>query len=101
MDKVLPKSPSMNPELQMWEEPDDKPAEVLGFSWRSEPDGKWVKVKSVVDSGASVPVAPPRRVYSGVMFEFAQCILFKVHSKVQGGNTPPTAHRAPSLRCAR
>ena len=26
------------------------------------------------------------RVYSGVMFEFARCILFKVHSKVQGGN---------------
>ena len=43
----------------IWEEPEDKPAEVLGFSWRSEPDGKWVKVKSVVDSGASVPVAPP------------------------------------------
>ena len=41
----------------------DKPAEILGFSWRSEPeiyqDNKWVKVNSVVDSGASTGVAPP------------------------------------------
>ena len=36
---------------------------VLGFSWRSEPEEwnnrKWVKVDSVMDSGASAPVAPP------------------------------------------
>ena len=40
---------------------DDKP--LLGFSWKSEPEmwnaGKWIKVDSVVDSGASAPVAPP------------------------------------------
>ena len=49
--------------VHLWEEEEDKPAEVLGFSWRSEPETyenrKWVKVKSVVDSGASAPVAPP------------------------------------------
>ena len=46
-----------------YEDEEDKPAEILGFSWRSEPevwaDKKWVKVESVVDSGASSPVAPP------------------------------------------
>jgi hypothetical protein len=35
----------------------------LGSSWRSEPQTwdqkRWVKVSSVVDSGASAPVAPP------------------------------------------
>ena len=40
---------------------DDKP--LLGFSWKSEPKmwnaGKWIKVDSVVDSGASAPVASP------------------------------------------
>ena len=49
--------------LNLWEDEEDKPAEVLGFSWRSEPetygDEKWVKVKTVIDSGASAPVAPP------------------------------------------
>ena len=46
-----------------FEEEEDKPAEILGFSWRSEPvvydNKRWVKVESVVDSGASAPVAPP------------------------------------------
>ena len=46
-----------------FEDDEDKPAELLGFSWRSGPelyDNKsWVKVESVVDSGASAPVAPP------------------------------------------
>lgn len=36
---------------------------ALGYSWRSEPQTwehkRWVKVSSVVDSGASAPVAPP------------------------------------------
>ena len=35
----------------------------LGTSWRSDPETKehrlWMKVDSVVDSGASAPVAPP------------------------------------------
>ena len=43
------------------EDAEDKP--ILGCSWKSEPEtwnaGKWVKVDSVVDSGASTPVAPP------------------------------------------
>ena len=47
----------------LYEDDGDKPQEILGFSWRSEPevwaDKKWVKVKSVVDAGASSPVAPP------------------------------------------
>ena len=52
------------PELSIFnEEPEEKPAELLGFSWRSEPEEwqerKWVKVDSVMDSGASAPVAPP------------------------------------------
>ena len=51
------------PSLDLWEEEEDKPAEVLGFSWKSEPEvyenKKWVKVNSVMDSGASAPVAPP------------------------------------------
>ena len=51
--------PKGDADLNIWEEPEDKPSEIPGFSWRSEPDGKWVKVKSVMDSGASVPVAPP------------------------------------------
>ena len=51
-------------ELQVcFEDEEDKPAEILGFSWRSDAetwnDQKWVKVESVVDSGASAPVAPP------------------------------------------
>ena len=57
------------PELNIFDEEDEDkpggetPAELLGFSWRSEAEEwgnkKWVKVDSVVDSGASVPVAPP------------------------------------------
>ena len=46
-----------------YEDDEDKPQYLLGLSWRSEPetwaDKKWVKVESVVDSGASSPVAPP------------------------------------------
>ena len=38
-------------------------SELLGFSWRSEPatweQKKWVKVESVMGSGAAAPVAPP------------------------------------------
>ena len=45
------------------EEEDEKPAELFNCSWRSEPEvwerTKWVKVDSVMDSGASAPVAPP------------------------------------------
>ena len=54
-----------DPEINLFNDEDDeeKPAEILGFSWRSEPETwenvKWVKVESVVDSGASAPVAPP------------------------------------------
>ena len=44
----------------------EKPPDLLGMSWRSETDTwkdkKWVKVDSVVDSGASAPVAPPTMV---------------------------------------
>ena len=40
---------------------DEKP--LLSCSWRSEPEewnsAKWIKVDSVMDSGASNPVAPP------------------------------------------
>ena len=39
-------------------------SEILNLDWRSEPEDyanrKWVKVKSVVDSGAFAPVAPPQ-----------------------------------------
>ena len=47
------------------ESEDPKVAEhsAMALSWRSEPETweqqKWVKVDSVVDSGASAPVAPP------------------------------------------
>ena len=37
---------------------DDGDEELLG-SWRTEPRDGWVQVESVVDSGASAPVAPP------------------------------------------
>ena len=37
--------------------------ETLSMAWKSEPEEwnnqKWVKVKSIMDSGASAPVAPP------------------------------------------
>ena len=33
--------------------------ELYGSEWRQEPEGEWVKVESVMDSGASAPVAPP------------------------------------------
>ena len=37
--------------------------ELLGFSWRSAPEtwgeANWVMIDSVMDSGASVPIAPP------------------------------------------
>ena len=56
-----------NPEANLWEEESsDKPADLVGCAWRSEPekwkDRNWVKVDSVVDSGASTPVAPPTMV---------------------------------------
>jgi hypothetical protein len=38
--------------------------DLLGLSWKSDPeeykDRRWVKVDSVMDSGASAPVAPPQ-----------------------------------------
>ena len=44
----------------MWEE--ENANELLGFIWGSEPqtwgEKKWVKVESVMDSGAAAPVAP-------------------------------------------
>ena len=47
--------------LMMWEEENSN--YLLGFNWRSEPEmwqeKKWVKVASVMDSGAAAPVAPP------------------------------------------
>ena len=40
-----------------------KDGDLMNLSWRSEPEEwnrqNWVKVKSIVDSGASAPVAPP------------------------------------------
>ena len=47
--------------MLVWEE--EECSDLLGFSWRSEPETwehkKWVKVDSVMDSGAAAPVAPP------------------------------------------
>ena len=46
-----------------YEDEEDKPAEILGFTWRSDAadwdNKKLVRVESVVDSGVSAPVAPP------------------------------------------
>ena len=54
-------------DLCIFEQEEDKqqaPSEILTLSWRSEPEDfankKWVRIKSVVDSGASAPVAPPQ-----------------------------------------
>ena len=53
----------MDQDLCIWEDDGDKSADLLGFSWRSDTqtwdEKKWVKVDSVVDSGACSPVAPP------------------------------------------
>ena len=38
---------------------EDDGSELYGSEWRQEPEGEWVKVESVMDSGASAPVAPP------------------------------------------
>ena len=53
--------------LCLEDEDETKPqasGELLNLSWRSEPESfmnkRWVKVESVVDSGASAPVAPPQ-----------------------------------------
>jgi hypothetical protein len=53
--------------LNIFEKDDDgekSAGEILNLSWRSDPEDfdnrKWVKIKSVVDSGASAPVAPPQ-----------------------------------------
>ena len=44
-------------------ETEEKAEELLNLNWKSDPEEylnkKWVKVKSVMDSGASAPVAPP------------------------------------------
>ena len=59
-----------------FEDEADKPSEVLGFPWCSEPeffqDKKWVKVDSVVDSGASALVAPPGTV-PNVKVHLSEC----------------------------
>ena len=38
---------------------EDSGGELFGSEWRQEPEGEWVKIESVMDSGASAPVAPP------------------------------------------
>jgi hypothetical protein len=38
---------------------EDVGGELYGSEWRAEPNGEWVKVESVMDSGASAPVVPP------------------------------------------
>ena len=37
---------------------EDGPSHLLG-TWRQEADGGWVRIEGVMDSGATVPVAPP------------------------------------------
>ena len=60
-------SPSGDGQVMIFEdEATDKKhdGEILNLDWRSEPEAfdnkRWVKVKSVMDSGASAPVAPPQ-----------------------------------------
>ena len=57
----LEEHPHKKNQLFIWEE--EEPDEILGFNWRSEPETwehrNWVKVDSVMDSGAAAPVAPP------------------------------------------
>ena len=52
-----------DPELNIFENEEPEERDLLNLVWRSEPDtwqGKrWIKVESVVDSGAAAPVAPP------------------------------------------
>ena len=56
----------MDQDLCLWDNEEESPAEILGFSWRSDEqtweDKKWVRVESVMDSGAVAPVAPPSMV---------------------------------------
>ena len=54
----------MDSDMLLWDDEEAaSPSDLLGFSWRSDPqtweEKKWVKVDSVVDSGAFAPVAPP------------------------------------------
>ena len=60
----------------LYEDDGGKPQEILGFSWRSEPevwaDKKWVKVASDVDSGASSPVAPPSSMLPNVKIVYSE-----------------------------
>ena len=55
-------------DVMIWEDPEDERGEqgsqeIMDLSWRSAPEewdnAKWVKVDSVMDSGAAAPVAPP------------------------------------------
>ena len=49
-------------ELLLWEDAEST-SDLLGFAWRSDAqtwkNKKWVKVDSIMDSGAAAPVAPP------------------------------------------
>ena len=68
--RVEPKS-DLNPKLARWfdaeenvinpliDEDMDSGNELYGSEWRQEPEGVWVRIESVMDSGASAPVAPP------------------------------------------
>ena len=61
MDGDVEVYPQEERRLCMWEE--EPSGDLLGFNWRSEPqtyeNKRWVKVDSVMDSGADAPVAPP------------------------------------------
>lgn len=66
--KSLVGSKDKDEEVMLWEDSEDERAdkgtqEIMNLSWRSAPEewdgAKWVKVDSVVDSGAAAPVAPP------------------------------------------
>jgi hypothetical protein len=70
IDSEAPNRTARNPEVNCFfdidesvEGPKDGKDGILNMAWRSEPEDwnnkKWVKVKSIVDSGASAPVAPP------------------------------------------
>ena len=66
LQQVAEKDPHawMDSDMLLWDDEEaDSPSDLLGFSWRSDPqtweEKKWVKVDSVVDSGAFAPVAPP------------------------------------------
>ena len=38
---------------------EDVGGQLYGLDYRAKPQGEWVNVESVMDSGASAPVAPP------------------------------------------